>query len=314
MSDEPSTRRDSHAAPTRPTVLTPWVRGLIGRYGLPFWFVVMSAARIGDLEPSLLGTDAELYVAAARQFMNGLSPWEAAVTNGEGTFHYAGAPPTVLLTAPLTVLPDPIAASVLWACGLIAGVLTVRMLKLPAWWLAFPPLVEGVFVGNPHTIVLAMLIGGPRFIAPLLKAYAAVPLLVERRLTALLAAVGVAVASIALAPALWKEYVQRFSEISQRLLDESHGGFSALVLGSIAPALVVITVACLAVVAMRDLRRAGWLAVPALWPATQFMYASFLMPIARPLSAALAAMPIPAGFVIVVAVEAIRAARRPGAS
>ena len=47
--------------------------------------------------------------------------------------------------------------------------------------------------------------------------------------------------------------------------------------------------------------RAGWLAVPALWPATQWYYSSLALPALTPIAAALIAVPVP-GFAVLAAI------------
>jgi len=48
-------------------------------------------------------------------------------------------------------------------------------LRLPLWWILFPPLAQAVFVGNPHVVCLALILcgwEGLRILAPAAKAYA----------------------------------------------------------------------------------------------------------------------------------------------
>jgi hypothetical protein len=63
------------------------------------------------------------------------------------------------------------------------------------------------------------------------------------------------------------------------------GGFSA----ARDPRLFAVTAAAVGLLALVDRRAAGWLSVPALWPATQYFYATFALPLRSPwLAAALA--------------------------
>ena len=47
----------------------------------------------------------------------------------------------------------------------------------------------------------------------------------------------------------------------------------------------------LVIIAWHDRRAAGWLAVPALWPASEYYYATMILPIATPLFAFAMAIP-----------------------
>jgi hypothetical protein len=77
-----------------------------------------------------------------------------------------------------------------------------------------------------------------------------------------------------------------FSEISETLTDQT-SGYSAW--GSV---LVLVAIAALALLPRT---RSAWLAVPAVWPSTQFHYGSLGLPGASPLAAAALAIPAPVG-------------------
>jgi hypothetical protein len=53
----------------------------------------------------------------------------------------------------------------------------------------------------------------------------------------------------------------------------------------------VVVAAALGALALIDRRAAGWLAVPALWPAAEYFYATFALPLRSPWLAALLAVP-----------------------
>jgi hypothetical protein len=84
-------------------------------------------------------------------------------------------------------------------------------------------------------------------------------------------------ASYLLSPELWSTYFARGGDIASRLLDEAHGGYSAA--DGTVNMLLVITVVGLGLLALVDLRAAGWLAGPALVPASQFHLSTMAMPI-----------------------------------
>ena len=83
----------------------------------------------------------------------------------------------------------------------------MRLLGVPLWWLAFPPLLQSIWNGNPQTIALALLVVGgsaAAAIAVLIKLYAAIPLLARPRS---LVIAGIAV--IVTLPILpWQLYLQ----------------------------------------------------------------------------------------------------------
>jgi predicted cobalt transporter CbtA len=39
----------------------------------------------------------------------------------------------------------------------------IRRLRLPIWWLAFPPLVDGVYIANPHVFVVPLILGAETY-------------------------------------------------------------------------------------------------------------------------------------------------------
>jgi hypothetical protein len=116
------------------------------------------------------------------------------------------------------------------------------------------------------------------------------------------------VGSLVLSAGAWFEYVTEFGRISARLAQEAAGGVSATLildptvfgtlLGgdrrlSLAAGLILfaVVVGLVIIAAIRNVVGAGWLAVPLLWPASQYPYATFTMPIARPVSSWVIAIP-----------------------
>jgi len=94
-------------------------------------------------------------------------------------------------------------------------------------------------------------------------------------------------ATFVIAPALWLDYVRLFGSISSRLESETQSGGSAFYF----PVLLGVTVVALLILALRDRRAAGWLAVPAVWPSSQFHYSTMALPVMSPLVAVLLAIP-----------------------
>ena len=87
-----------------------------------------------------------------------------------------------LLDAPAAFSPEPVAIAVYWVLFGAAAVAAIRLLKLPLWWILFPPLSEAVIVINADALVLlALVVGGAvAGTSVALKSYAAVPLLLQR--------------------------------------------------------------------------------------------------------------------------------------
>ena len=239
------------------------------------------------------GRDARIYLHGAAAWLAGLDPWDASTVAPSGQlYHFAGLPPTLLAYAPLTVLPEWLGVGAILAIGAISAGYVLHRLRLPAWWLLFPPIVECLISGNPSLPILALLVSAAwpiRALAPVLKVYALAPLVGERDWRpAALASGWLAVTGILLFP-LWTAYIAGFGAISGRLSAEAGGGFS----GARDPLLFIagaIGLACLA--AIRDWRAIGWLIVPALWPATQFHYSTLALPVMHPILAVGLAFPI----------------------
>ena len=166
------------------------------------------------------------------------------------------------------------------------------MLRLPWWWLLFPPFVDGIENGNPQTLVVPLILIGAGPIAAFLKIYALVPMVLTLRWRA------VAITGLLLlvtAPFLpWASYIAQFGDLSTALETQSDGGLSATALPWLIPVAIIALVFC-------GRERAGWLAVPVLWPATQWYYSTLALPALTPMAAALIAIPIP-GFAVLAAV------------
>ena len=159
-----------------------------------------------------------------------------------------------------------------WPPCLVAGVSTPRRCRLERQ-------SSGRRAGAPRRLHPPGL-GGAR---P--QDYAIVPILAERRWRVVLATCGAFVVSMAILWPAWVDYFAQFGTVSARLVTESGGGFSAFR----NPPELVVTVLALLLLASVDLRAAGWLAIPAAWPATQFHYAILALPvISWPLGFALA--------------------------
>ncbi len=260
---------------------SPWVRDQIRRFGLPIWFLAnaIPAFALQLQDTSLLYFDARLYLMATQTWLDGGDPWSVQLAGN----YFAAPPPSLLPFAPFTLLPEDLAVAIIAALVIGAAVLSVRLLRLPWWWLLFPPLVQTCFSANVHGLVLPLILLGGGALATVLKIYAAIPLAILGRWRALVVA---AVALVVTAPLLpWSTYVAEFGEINARLVAQTDIALPTVVLVLAAPFAIV----AMAVVG-RD--RAAWLAVPALWPSQQYYYASLVMGARSQIAAAIAAFPI----------------------
>lgn len=268
---------------------------------LPTWFLAIDVRNFiasGSFRLEYLGGDARLYAEAAGRWLEGGDPWQLGQ---EGAFHFAALPTTLFVFAPFTLVPPGLAALAWFAASVVAAWYIVRSLRLPIWWLAFPPLVSGVWIANPDIVMLALLLGPARSIAPLVKVYAVVPLLGERRWRSILGAAVLTMLTVVVAPDVWLYYAQNALTIATRLLTEAAGGFSAW--GR--PLLLVPAVIGVIRMLRQDSRLAGWASVPALWPASGFHYSTLLMPTMPPAwLGALLAVPIPGLPPIAIAIAA----------
>jgi hypothetical protein len=134
-------------------------------------------------------------------------------------------------------------------------------------------------------------------VAVLLKIYAVVPLALTLRWRALLVT---GAALLVTAPFLpWDSYVAQFGDLSESLATQSDGGLSATALPWLIPVAIVALM-------FAGRERAAWLAVPALWPATQWYYSTLALPALTPLAAAVIAVPTPGAAVVAAVIVAVQ--------
>ena len=268
----------------------------IGQAALAAWFADWTWVRITILVSGKvqIGQDIQIYYRGVQNWLNGGDPWAASVVAAHQTFSYAGSPAATILLAPSALLSEG-QFTVLWL-GLTAlsAVAIVRLLRLPIWWLLFPPTAEALYSGNPQLVVLMLLlVGASRMgaladsIAVALKMYAIVPLLGERQLRRIALAFGFTIATFVVAPSLWINYAEQFGAISARLEQQSWNGSAFYY-----PILLVPTAIAIFLLWRRDPKAAAWLAVPALWPSSEFHYSTFAQPVMTPLLAVLLAIPV----------------------
>lgn len=166
------------------------------------------------LSPKWLGLDASLYTAATGAWLSGLNPWDVS----QDGVYFAAPPPSLLPYVAFVWMPAGLVSLVVVAISVGLAVLTIRTLRLPFWWLAFPPLVDGVLVGNANVAVLALLVLASGRLAPLavfLKIYALIPMIGERRWRQVGITVALLAASLLVLP--WGSWFAQLDRINTNL-------------------------------------------------------------------------------------------------
>ena len=194
--------------------------------------------------------------------------------------------------------------AVLFALSVAASVWTLRRLGLPWWWITWPPLVDNLWNGNPQLFLVPLLIGGAAWLAPIVKAYAIVPLIIQLRFRAVLITAAIVLVTAPFLPwGLWSVGCRRRRRCcrNSRRAGCRRGSFRCSCRSR-----------SIALIAMGR-QRASWWFIPALWPSTQWYYSLMAMPALTPLTAAILAAPVqggPAVAAIVAALEIWWRARR----
>jgi hypothetical protein len=240
------------------------------------WSVIVSI-----IAPMTIGSHGAIYADAAQAWLTGVDPWLI----GPPAVIYGGPPTMLLPFAPFAFLPWDVTRMAWVAIDAGVAIWAIRRLGLPAYWLIFPPLFEAIVLGHPEVLVLGLVVlrGPLGGLAVLIKPYAVLPFLAERRWTAII--VG-AVAALITFPFLpWGRFFAELPQIGATLARQSQGDS---VFGQ--PLLMVIAVVALAALGPR---RALWLAVPVLWPYAQPIYKTMSMPMLTPVVALAWALPLP---------------------
>jgi hypothetical protein len=281
--------------------LLPWL--------LATWFVAISAMRLVLIWAGGPGFDGRLYRTATVAWLQGGDPWAVS----QGGVYFAAPPPSLLPMVPFALLPESIAVPLMLAACLGASAWAIRRLRVPWWWLAFPPLVDGIWNANFHVLVMPLVLAGLAPMASIVKVYATVIPAIRFDWRSL---VLTALALLITAPLLpWLRFLNELPTILLQLRVQSAGGQSVTSL----PLPWVVGGAVLAIggLAVVGRERAAWLAVPVLWPSTQWYYASIAIPgLARPelsiIPAAILAAPVaqaPLLAVMVMAAQTLLARR-----
>ena len=276
----------------------------LARRGTPLvlagWFAVASTALfLGPLllgAPFWFGSESVVGTHAARALLAGANPW---TTDVSGTL-FTGLPTGLLPYLPFVALPDWLVAGAWVAIGVASSIYAIRQLRLPLWWLLFPPLVVGVATGSSTPLILALLlragaaddlrgiVAGAS--AALVRPYAALPALLLGKWRAPFLAVDVALVT---APLLgWGLFLANLPGIAAASSSQANGGLSA----AVSPGLFLLAAAGLVGLGPR---KAAWLIVPALWPSAPLSYACLALPVLAemPLVAAALASPATPGLI-----------------
>jgi hypothetical protein len=261
------------------------VRGLDARRGWDLLLVLAFVPRaeywaiIVLIYPIGLGSHANNYTDAAAAWLAGADPWLV----GPPSAVFAGPPPMLLPFVPFVPLPIDVTRILWFVVDLALAAWAIRRLKLPAYWLAFPPLFSAIILGHIEVLILAGIVVGGAFsgLAAVVKPYALLPLIAERRWTALAVAAVVIAVTFPFLP--WPQFFQEFQAISANLARQDTGDS---VFGQ--PLLMVVAAGALLAVGPRY---ALWLAVPVLWPHAQPIYKTMTIPVLAPVVAVFWALP-----------------------
>jgi hypothetical protein len=187
---------------------------------------------------------------------------------------------------PFVNVPE-IAQRVIWVGGdLLLAVWALRQLRLPGYWLFFPPLFQTIVLGHPEVLVLALVATSKPIagLAVLLKPYSIFPLVAERNWRGIAVAIVGGAATLLVLP--WGRFFAEGSMIGANLARQAAHTDSVFGL----PLLMGVALVALALL---GIRRALWLAVPVLWPYAQLNYKTMTIPMLSPLLAAAWALPLP---------------------
>lgn len=244
------------------------------------------------LEPGVIGSHAAIYTDAARAWLTGGNPW----TVGPSAVVFAGPPPMLLPFVPFVFMPD-LVVRIAWVGGMAAlAVWLLRRLRMPGYWIGFPPLFSAIVLGHVEVVVLFLLVVGgvASGLSAVIKPYAGFALLAERRWRAIALGGGIGLASLLVLP--WRQFLDELPRIGANLARQSQGDS---VFGD--PALMAVAVVALAAL---GLRQGLWLVTPLLWPSAQPIYKVASIPFIPPILAIAWASEIPGATLVGVVVLA----------
>ena len=235
------------------------------------WFALISTVRVlGYLRaPNSIGFDIRLYHAAAEAWIGGGDPWAPSLylNSNQPAVGYAGPPQTLLPFLVLAWIPVDVLVLLFILASSTAMIWTLRRLGLPMWWLLYPPTVEGIWFGNLNVFVIALLVAGGTAagaLATMFKVYAALPLILLGRWKPLVLAAALAVVTAPWLP--WTVFLNEYQAIAATLSSQAWGKASSPL------PLPLISAGALIALVLLGREKAAWLAVPVLWPSSQFHY------------------------------------------
>jgi hypothetical protein len=272
---------------------SPWIRQVVSRWGLGFWFALVSVPTLvvyltSNPDPFF---DAQLYLAATRTWLDGGNPWTVA----RREVFFGAPPPTLVLLVPFAMLPADVGWIVLGIICAAGAVATIRVLSLPWWWLLFPPTVTAVLAGNIQTLLVPLILIRVGWAAGLLKVYAAVPEAILGRWRSVAIFLVLTVLTGPLLP--WQTFLASLGSVAGSFVGQSRYGISPTVSGLLAP----VALAAMWVIGRE---RSAWLAVPALWPWQQWYYATLALPARSKIAAFVISLPFAASGTIALFVLA----------
>jgi hypothetical protein len=271
------------------------------------WFVLLDILAIVKwLLIDAFGGNVQTYHAAAKVWLAGGDPWGAEYLTTFGGQRLIAPPPSLAPYVLTAWLPVGSATWVWVGAGAVAAILVIRRLRLPLWWVLFPPLVFDVFWGSADPILLLFLVVGPRWVAGAVKATFIPAMIAERAWRDLSVVFALLALSLVVLP--WRAFLSHLPELVAAAQVQSEGGTSA---ATYLP-LAIATVVALIVIGWR---RGWYMAVPVLWPANQVGYAVVSLPVlgSMPLMAAAVAIPLPyLGAVAIIATAFVSPRSRSG--
>lgn len=279
----PGSLAETGTSADRPRTGRSFVVEWFQRYWLAVWFFVITGTRLSLLDFTQVDKfflDGQLYLEATRTWLAGGDPFSVVVHR----LSLAAPPSSLLPLVPFAILPPTLGIALLAMALIVSALLTVRMLGLPWWWLAFPPLVESVITGNAHGLLLPLMLSGRGWLAVLIKIYAAVPLAILGQWRQLFLAAAAMLVTIPILP--WDSFISQYAGIMARFAETSRAGLPLDVLVAFAPlALIAFLVV--------GRERGAWMAMPALWPSPQPYYFTLAMPTRSAAALAVVALPVP---------------------
>jgi hypothetical protein len=198
------------------------------------------------------GWDAVVYTHAAAALVGGTDPWLTRWSN----ISFGAPPPSLIPYVPFIWLPDAAIATLWIGISALSAIYIIRRLRLPWFWLMFPPITLGVAGGSGAVLCVALLVRGGvvgEAFAVATRVYAVIPLVVRARWRSMAWSIAVLVVT---APFLgWPTYVAARDRVAAMF-----EGQTANLSSFAAVWLIPVAVVCLVLLGRA---RAAWLAVPA---------------------------------------------------